>query len=99
MSTQDQAQQPEAVDIKVLSGSPQEVGAQRAADAIIPMIDALVEAGAPGEVIGGLLSGAISGIAAICANGFSPDAAIDMLRGTADKVDQNRAAFAKSKPH
>lgn len=78
-------QNPEAREYE---GTPEEVGAQLAADALGPTIEAASATAAPHQVAR-MMAGMLAYLAGAVSENFGPKASADMLRGTAEKVEQN----------
>lgn len=68
------------------SGTPEEVGGQLLADAIGPTIQAVASASATPQQLARMFAGMVGVLGGMIAENFGEDAAIDMLRGTADKL-------------
>ncbi|CDN87383.1 hypothetical protein BN948_01805 [Hydrogenophaga intermedia] len=76
------------------AGSPTEVGAQIVADSLGSAIEAANAGGASPQQVAQMLAGAIAAVAGMVATNYGADAAIDMLKGTVENIENNRAAFA-----
>lgn len=72
------------------TGTPEEVGAQLAADALGPTITETM-ATHNATSCARMMSGMVAFMAGAVAENFGPEAAESMLRGTADKVAGNTA--------
>ena len=72
------------------SGTPEEVGAQLAVDALGPTIAAAAEHSTDQQLTR-MMAGMIAGLAGIVAANFGPEATLDILRGTAENVERGAA--------
>lgn len=68
------------------SGTPEEVGGQLLADAIGPTIQSVANGDATPQQLGRMFAGMVAVLGGMIAENFTPDAAAEMLRGTADKL-------------
>jgi hypothetical protein len=68
------------------SGTPEEVGGQLLADAIGPTVQAIANGSATPQQLARMFAGMVAVLGGMIADNFGDDAAIDMLRGTADKL-------------
>ena len=73
-------------------GTPQEVGAMLAVDALGPTINQAMDTQPPGQVAK-MIAGMIAGLVGMVAENYGPDAAHDMLVGTAENLAKNMGAF------
>lgn len=71
------------------TGTPEEVGAQLASDALGPTITEAMATNHSSNIMR-MMSGMVAFMAGAVAENFGPEAAEDMLRGTADIVAKNR---------
>lgn len=77
---------------KDYEGTPEEVGAQLAADALGPTIEAAGSTATPHQVAR-MMAGMVAYLAGAVAENYGAQAAADMLRGTATNVEQNAGGF------
>lgn len=80
---------------KEYTGTPEEVGAELAVDALGPTIVQAMNSNPPGQVAR-MVAGMLAGLAGLIAENYGPQAAVDMLRGTADSVEANASAFSST---
>ena len=85
MSTADQAE-------KKYEGTPEEVGAELFMDALGPTINAAMSSQTPNQVMR-MIAGMTAGMAGLVAENYGPQAAAEMLTGTAANVMNNKGAF------
>lgn len=69
------------------TGTPEEVGAQLFVDALGPTIQATANSGATKEQMARLFAGMLAGLSGMLAENFGVDAAIEILRGTTNKLE------------
>lgn len=77
------------------SGTPEEVGAALVVDALAPTIMSAMESQPPGQVAR-MLAGMIGALAGLVAANYGPQAASEMLTGTAANVMNNHDSFTPS---
>lgn len=73
------------------TGTPEEVGVDLAADALGPTIQETVNSGAPPEQVVRMIAGMFAGLAGILSENFGHKIAADLLRGTAERIEQAAA--------
>lgn len=81
-----------AVEAKEYSGTPEEVGAELLVDALGPTINAAMSSQTPNQVMR-MIAGMTAGLAGLVAENYGPQAAAEMLTGTANNVLNNAGAF------
>lgn len=90
-------------ETRTYSGSPEEVGTKLFLDAIGPTIHSATKNGdVTTQQVARMMAGILAGYAGMMCDNFSPQAAIEILRGTADRIEKAVAAgeFAGSgHPH
>lgn len=79
-------------------GTPEEVGAELAIDALGPTIQAAMLQQAPGQVAR-MIAGMVGGLAGLIAENYGPAAAAEILTGTASNVLNNTAEFGGASGH
>lgn len=67
-------------------GTPEEVGGQLLADALGPTIQAVANSDVTQQQLARMFAGMVAVLAGMVAENFTPEAAVEMLRGTADKL-------------
>jgi len=67
-------------------GKPEEVGGQLLADAIGPAIESVAKSNVTAQQMARMFAGMVAVLAGMVADNFGPEAAAEMLRGTADKL-------------
>lgn len=67
-------------------GKPEEVGGQLLADAIGPTIQSVADSDVTPQQLARMFAGMVAVLAGMIAENFGPDAAADMLKGTAEKL-------------
>ena len=68
------------------TGTPEEVGAQLAADALGPTINETTKSATDDQVVR-MMAGMIAFLAGAVAENFGPEVATGMLRGTAENIE------------
>lgn len=68
------------------TGTPEEVGGQLLSDALGPTIQSIANGDATQQQLARMFAGMVAVLGGMIAENFGEDAAIDMLRGTADKL-------------
>jgi mannose/fructose-specific phosphotransferase system component IIA len=79
---------------KTYEGAPEEVGAEILVDALGPTLNAAINSQTPGQVMR-MIAGMTAGLAFMVAENYGPQAAAEMLTGTAANVMNNATAFDK----
>lgn len=69
-------------------GAPEEVGAQLFTDAMGPTIQEAVGNGATDKQVVAMFAGMLAALAGMVSDTFGAQAALDMLRGTTERVEQ-----------
>ena len=77
---------------KRYEGTPEEVGAELLVDALGPTINAAMNAQTPNQVMR-MIAGMTAGLAGLVAENYGPQAAAEMLTGTAANAMNNKGAF------
>jgi NAD/NADP transhydrogenase alpha subunit len=77
------------------TGTPEEVGARLAADALGPTINEAAKTATDSQVVR-MMSGMIAFMAGAVAENFGPVVATGMLRGTADNIESTTALLGKA---
>lgn len=70
-------------------GSPEQVGAQLFSDALGPTIEAAGTSDVTPQQLARMLAGMLAALTGTVADNFGPEAAMDMLRGTANLLESS----------